>query len=91
MVEKRNGAVICDNVIGRLLTNIQGIIFCMTPVRYTLNLTLSFVMQLEMKAKNYHKRKYPTLSHVIGLTELISTSNKNILYTRRLVVYRNQR
>ena len=34
--------------------------------------TLSFVTQLEMKAKNYHTRKYPTLSHIIVLTELIS-------------------
>ena len=64
----RNGMEqICDNVIGSLLTNIQGIIFCMTPVRCMLS-TQSFVTQLEMKAKNYHTRKYPTLSHIIVLT-----------------------
>ena len=69
MVEKRNGAEICDNIIGSLLTNIHGINFCMTCALLS---TLSFVTQLEMKAKNYHTRKYPTLSHIIVLTELIS-------------------
>ena len=72
MVEKRIGTVICDNVIGSLLMNIQGYHFLHAYDTCALLSTLSFVTQLEMNAENYHTRKYPILSHIIVLTELIS-------------------